>query len=359
LISKFNSFFFPHDNKSNHFNALDGLRGLAVLIVLLSHSSNSGIFFHELLNFSGIGKIGVYLFFVLSAYLLDRQIALAFINNKSSSHYWKNYTLRRFLRIYPLFLIAIILYGVINLIGYSSVIDNLIDIPLHLFLVKGESIFWSIPVEFKYYIISPFIMWLCHKFLKWEKIKLAVFFLILISLSIIVELRYELQDVSTLKYLPVFLIGTMISIYEVTLNKPPPPINTILLNTTGLLSFLLILISSPFYFKIIFNFNVEFQSSEFFLPYAVLWGIILITAKYARGIIRMILEFKLLRFLGSISYSAYLFHMLVIAFVKKLEVIPQDLKIYFFFLLTIILSTVSYLIIELPLSRINLNQKNK
>ena len=73
----------------------------------------------------------------------------------------------------------------------------------------------------------------------------------------------------------------------------------------------------------------------------------------------MILEFKLLRFLGSISYSAYLFHMLVIAFVKKLEVIPQDLKIYFFFLLTIILSTVSYLIIELPLSRINLNQKNK
>ena len=109
-----NKLFFPHDNKREHFKALDGLRGVAVLLVLLSHSSNANLFFHEFLNFQRIGKVGVYLFFVLSAYLLDRQIALAFMTKKSSKGYWKNYFLRRFLRIYPLFVVALILHGLLK-----------------------------------------------------------------------------------------------------------------------------------------------------------------------------------------------------------------------------------------------------
>lgn len=106
-------YFFPHDNDPEHSKALDDLRGIAVMLVLLSHASNVGIHFQYLLNFQKIGKAGVYLFFVLSAYLLDRQIAIAFINNKSSKLYWKNYFVRRFLRIYPLFVIALIFQAII------------------------------------------------------------------------------------------------------------------------------------------------------------------------------------------------------------------------------------------------------
>ena len=53
--------------------SLDGLRGFAVLLVLLSHMSLVGINLVPGLDFAGIGKAGVYLFFVLSAFLLTWQ----------------------------------------------------------------------------------------------------------------------------------------------------------------------------------------------------------------------------------------------------------------------------------------------
>ena len=57
------------DNKFQ-LDSLDGLRGLAALMVFLSHTSNEGIYFSSSFNFSGIGKSGVFLFFVLSSFLL-------------------------------------------------------------------------------------------------------------------------------------------------------------------------------------------------------------------------------------------------------------------------------------------------
>lgn len=353
-VKKINELFFPHDNKKEHFKALDGLRGIAVLLVLLSHSSNANIFFHEFLNFQRIGKVGVYLFFVLSAYLLDRQIALAFMTKKSSKGYWKNYFLRRFLRIYPLFVIALFLHGSLIFVGIKTVIDKIIDIPLHMVLVRGEGIFWSIPVEFKYYFISPLIMWLCHKFLKWDKMKLLFGFLIVLFASIIIELIYHLPLVSTFRYFPFFLVGTFISIFEL-LYKDKIKLLTSprIYNIIGIVALTIIIITIPFYFEKIFGFEVNFHSSIFYLPYSVIWGIILITSKYGKGILNKVLEFKPLRFIGSISFSIYLFHMLFLNFVKYSS-IPSDLQIYVFFMLTIIFSSITFLIIERPLSKIRI-----
>jgi len=56
--------------RMHHFDALDGLRGLAVLVVIASHLSNVGLLPQP--GLSGTGKAGVYLFFVLSAFLLTR-----------------------------------------------------------------------------------------------------------------------------------------------------------------------------------------------------------------------------------------------------------------------------------------------
>lgn len=354
---RINKLFFPHDNKRDHFKALDGLRGLAVLLVLLSHSSNANLFFHEFLNFQRIGKVGVYLFFVLSAYLLDRQIALAFMTRKSSKGYWKNYILRRFLRIYPLFVIALFLHGLLTILGIKTVIDRMIDIPLHMFLIKGESIFWSIPVEFKYYLISPLIMWLCNKFLKWDKMKLLFGFLVVLITSIVVEMIYQLPLLSTFKYFPIFLVGTFISIFELLYKDRIGHVsNPRVFNFVGMIALLLIIISIPFYFEKIFGFKVNFRSSIFYLPYSLIWGTILISAKYGKGLLNNVLEWKPLRFIGSISFSIYLFHMLFLNFVRNSS-IPSNFQIYVFFMLTIVFSSISFLVIERPLSKIRIYSK--
>ncbi|MCR9289857.1 MAG: acyltransferase [Bacteroidetes bacterium] len=358
-MNKFNQLFFPHEGKKEYFGALDGLRGLAVLFVLLSHSSNDNLFFHEYLNFQKIGKIGVYLFFVLSAYLLDRQIALALMTGKSSKLYWKNYFLRRFLRIYPLFTISLLAYGFASFMGMETMIQSKEDFFSHLFLIKGEWMYWSIPVEFKYYFISPLIMFFCHKYLKWD----IKYMLILLSIIMVLATALTLSKsfvtdsrVSTFRYFPIFLVGTIISIYELlikqkhNLEKYKQKIEI-----AGGISLAIILITIPYYFQLIFDKTIPSQNAKFYVFFAVLWGLILITAKYGTGIIKRILEFKLLRFLGIISFSLYLFHQLILKLIiSNYIVLPENIKIYIFFIFSIILSTITYLIIEKPLSKIKI-----
>ncbi len=86
--------------------SLDGLRGLAVLLVLLSHMSNAQMHLLPFLDFSGLGKAGVYLFFSLSAFLLTWQ-ALKQAQQAPDPKYWLAYLLRRALRIYPLYALAL------------------------------------------------------------------------------------------------------------------------------------------------------------------------------------------------------------------------------------------------------------
>src|SRR5258706_6395060 len=124
---KIQRWFFLNDQKKEHIRSLDGLRGIAVIMVLLSHSSNNEIYFHKALAFNGIGKGGVYLFYVLSAYLLDKQISLALINKKADSFFWRRYFLRRILRIYPLFILSLIVFWVSSYLGITTTIVHGID----------------------------------------------------------------------------------------------------------------------------------------------------------------------------------------------------------------------------------------
>ncbi|MEM8550236.1 MAG: acyltransferase family protein, partial [Verrucomicrobiota bacterium] len=83
-------------------DALDGLRGIAALLVLAGHASNNQMYFLPFLDLRGSGKTGVFLFFLLSSFLLT--IPLIDKGKKIVSvpimlHYWQ----RRFFRIYPLY----------------------------------------------------------------------------------------------------------------------------------------------------------------------------------------------------------------------------------------------------------------
>ena len=85
-----------------HIAALDGLRGVAILLVLFKHAfellgNSTQPILKTIETFSGVGWIGVDLFFVLSGYLITSIL----LNSKDSEGYFRNFYSRRALRIFP------------------------------------------------------------------------------------------------------------------------------------------------------------------------------------------------------------------------------------------------------------------
>ncbi len=359
-MTKIQSWFFSNDNKKEHVKALDGLRGIAVILVLLAHSSYHNMFFHPLLVFSGIGKGGVYLFYVLSAFLLDRQIGSALMNNKADTSFWKRYFLRRFLRIFPLFIFALFVFWTLTLLYMPTVIQDVQDILKHIFLIEGKEVFWSVPVEFKYYIISPFILLVCQHFLKWKLRNIFLFFLLVSIVTLLADLYFHFNRISTFKYLPVFLTGTFLAIFSLRsqtmtfISKWNKGIGMV-----GLTALLFCIIMNPNYMGDWMGMDTSNNGRKVMILYAVLCFVMLFTALYTEGIYKRLLETRFLRFIGVISFSMYLFHMPVIYFIKSdILNIPEGLKIYFFFGTTIIISTVTFLLIERPMSTIRISKPN-
>lgn len=87
-----------------HVPALDGVRGLAILLVLMAHllvanTQTGNRLLNALVRIRGIGWSGVDLFFVLSGFLITGIL----YDSVSTTGYFKNFYARRFLRIFPLY----------------------------------------------------------------------------------------------------------------------------------------------------------------------------------------------------------------------------------------------------------------
>src|SRR4051812_21002492 len=94
--------------------ALDGLRGLAVLLVLLDHASDTDLRLFPAANMNRAGKYGVYLFFVLSAFLLTPPLLLRPSTELVRARTWINYAIRRFMRIFPLYAVVLVALSAIH-----------------------------------------------------------------------------------------------------------------------------------------------------------------------------------------------------------------------------------------------------
>jgi peptidoglycan/LPS O-acetylase OafA/YrhL len=93
-----------------HVPALDGVRGLAILGVLISHfvpalaDAFGTTWARELVRYAGFGAWGVDLFFVLSGFLITGIL----LDTRESPDYWRSFFGRRALRIFPLYYVFLI-----------------------------------------------------------------------------------------------------------------------------------------------------------------------------------------------------------------------------------------------------------
>jgi peptidoglycan/LPS O-acetylase OafA/YrhL len=146
---------------ARHLPALDGVRGVAILLVFLYHFG--GPFKGEpglpqkliRVGFAG-GWIGVDLFFVLSGFLITRNLLSDTGDSRGTLlRFWRNRALRIF-PLYYLFLIALSLLGDVPDASYWLYYCNWTQ-PFRLAeLGSVRSHLWSLAVEEQFYLLWPF-----------------------------------------------------------------------------------------------------------------------------------------------------------------------------------------------------------
>lgn len=347
---------FPHDHKLGHFKALDGLRGVAVLIVVLAHASNVGVYLVPQLTLWGSGKMGVYLFFVLSAYLLDRQIMLALRAGGADWKYWVHYVFRRVVRIGPLLLVALLVHLWSGSVGLDTDIENMADVRRHLLLRAGEGIFWSIPVEFKYYFLSPLMMVGTHLAFRGHFWKTVGFFGGVVVGAAWLNGVASFGELSVLRYLVVFVPGTMVAVADVLKwNWPRQESGKRAVMIVGMVSAMVLVVLLPPVSNVLFGRYLSVHSVANFPLYGLLWAVVLLGVRKGEGVLIRVLAWKPLRYVGMVSFSVYLFHSVVLEWVLRSELVG-GWKMAAFLLGTLLISTVTYVLVELPLARVRLRK---
>ena len=352
-------------NSKFQIDALDGLRGFAALIVVLSHTSNSGLYFLPNLDFQGIGKSGVFLFFLLSSFLLSipliekgkRLFDLSFM-----SVYWQ----RRFFRIYPLYVLYLLL-AVASSKAYEIILERHGEgLPFfldwnglfeHLTLQEGKGVTWSIAVEFKFYFILPFLVLAIGFARRGGPYLLITIYLTSMVLTQVIFPQHKAlnTDVRLLPYLPIFLTGVFLAVLQDYLNAQPLTAKALkLIRVLGVIGVLGIVIMTPAVFSL---FGEPVEKTYFhqqFILYSILWSMILLAAVNTQGWLQRFFSLPGLRFFGALSFSLYLFHPIFIEVLERLG-IGGYVAAWTVLVGTTGLSYLSFKVLEGPVSRYKLS----
>lgn len=178
---------------ARHLPALDGVRGLAILLVFAFHClpqpDGSFVLLDLLLTLKASFWFGVDVFFVLSGFLITGIL----IDTREAPKRVSAFYARRTLRIFPLYYAALLLvFGGAALFGLGSALGLAGTAPLPWFLAYGFNVhvalhqswpetavlnhFWTLCVEEQFYLVWPWLVWLVPiRRLPWMMVGTIVF----------------------------------------------------------------------------------------------------------------------------------------------------------------------------------------
>jgi peptidoglycan/LPS O-acetylase OafA/YrhL len=343
---------------------IDGLRTISVFGVIISHA-NLVFFGHPL--FQG-GFVGVDIFFVISGYLITTLILKEIY--KTNQFSFKHFYERRVRRILPVLLFVTIITSIVSyfillpdsLEDFSKSVLSVLFFSSNFYfwfiggrygeeseLLKPYLHTWSLSVEEQFYILFPIFLIIVIKFFR--KHLLTVLFL-----SFLISLFFSEYCSRTYPNFNFYMIlsrgfelviGSLLSYFELNNRGEGRKSYSILNQIFPSLGIVLILYSFLF-----FNFTKIFHPSVITL--IPLIGVSLIIWFSKKGeLITEILSSKIFVFFGLISYSLYLWHYPIFAFLRYIGIFNHWVKLLAV-LLTIILSILSYYFIERPFRNKNI-----
>lgn len=334
----------------NYRPEIDGLRAVAVLPVILFHSGFR--------TFSG-GFVGVDVFFVISGYLIT-SILLAELRDERFS--LLTFYERRARRILPALFVAMLVSSVAGYFllmpdefksfGQSLAATAVFSNNFLLALTTGYWDLaghfkpllhtWSLSVEEQFYLIFPLLLLLTWRYAS-PSLKGLLFILFLSSLALSFWLVFA-APAWAFYTLPTraweLLAGALLAVFSRTNSRldAGPSWNNVL-SLSGLL-----MIVFPVF---VFDGSVAVPGPLLLLPVA---GTMLILAFSLQGtVVHRILSSSLFVFVGLLSYSLYIWHQPVLAFLRayaKGE--PDNLSIIMSLIFVFFLSVVSWKFVETP-----------
>ena len=351
-----------------HIKSLDGLRGLAVLAVILFH-----------LGWLAPGWIGVQVFFVLSGFLITRILLQE--KERSLSDYLSRFYWRRSLRIFPLYFSFL---GAVTLLYYitgepSSLARDwpfLLSYTTNLARLRTLDVgpafvhLWSLAVEEQFYLVWPFVVYFSPPAL-FKRIVIAILILSPI-LRLLFYFAMQGDDLDwigrNIYCLPfsqfdAFAAGAAIVLWNLQDLRNAGRWLLFVVLLTGICG-AGVLAHEHLAFKAAMKWS--FGYSMYLLPaFEFVWGytilnllssLILIGALQQIPVFRF-LEINLITGLGTVSYGVYVFHVPLLILLSQMHLPPVIMVLAYFGLIAVV-SKASYRYLETPFLRLKKGRRS-
>lgn len=298
---------FPEaQHKPDYMPTLDGLRGLACLLVFVQHADH--ILGLDLIG-RPIGWLGVTIFFSLSGFLMG----MLYFSRRCVYDDVVRYVVSRFSRIAPAYYVAIafcaVLYWIIPGFSYEMTPMNL----ARAFSFMGsEGVFWSIPPEVQFY---GFFLFLWFSYAQMQRGQYLLMVLCVLISAIFIVTREYWGGILLPSKFHIFLSGFAAALLMKKIRARGWKI-------PAWTQFLLIAASCAYYMTMTYD---DSFYHDLILPVIVSLGVMVLSMETK---ISYILQTGWMRFLGAASFSVYLFHEGIMeAFVYAFPVVEYGLPL--------------------------------